>query len=103
VDATAHPVSIPGVVSSKELEGSALELLAEYWPTARVLVVDINADEEWLLTRIANLLKRERQAAALPTPDPGVPDDEVNIPPDIPAEEDEEEDEEEEGDDEVEA
>jgi hypothetical protein len=53
------------IVPPAELEGSSLELLIQISPTARVLVVDIYADEDWQLARIADLMKRERQAAGI--------------------------------------
>jgi hypothetical protein len=53
------------IVLPEELEGSSLELLIQISPTARVLVVDIYADADWQLARIADLIKRERQAAGI--------------------------------------
>jgi hypothetical protein len=50
-----------------EIEGSRLELLLEMSPTARVLVVDIAADRDWLLGRIADLIDRQRAAQGIPS------------------------------------
>jgi hypothetical protein len=50
------------IASPEELAASTLELLPRISPTARVFVIDIAADKDWLLAWISDSIDRERAA-----------------------------------------